>query len=173
MPWPCRQRYPVTQGWFGAYSHSGKMQYAYDFGLPEGAQVRAAASGYVAFVQKGKTVCGDWNLRNDGNYVTIYHDEDKTATLYLHLKDVYVWPGKFVSRGEPIGTAGKTGWTNCNAHLHFQYQSQGGWFTQSIEVYFDEYPGQQLQQGPWYTSLNNRPGEFCPIPTDTTQPVTS
>ena len=172
LPWPCRQRYRVTQGWNGAYSHSGTMKYAYDFAMPEGTPIRASQSGRVAFVQKGKIECGGIEAKDDGNYVVIDHS-DGAATLYLHLKDVYVWPGQYVSRGQTIGTSGKTGWTECNPHLHFQRQEQGAWFRQSIKVYFDEYPNQVLQPWHWYTSLNGAPGEFCPVPMDEREPVTS
>lgn len=84
------------------------------------------------------------------------------AEVYLHLKDVYVSVGQGVSRRQTIGTAGKTGWTNFNPHLHFQRQSQGAWITNSQPVYFDEYPGQQLQQGQWCESGNDWPGDLCP-----------
>ncbi len=131
-------------------SHNNtQMWYAYDFGLSEGVPVRAARGGTVAFVQKEKNLCGGFEFRNDANYVTIYHP-DGAATLYLHLRDVYVSVGQSISRGQTIGTAGRTGWTYCNPHLHFQRRSQGAWITDSKAVYFDEYPGRQLQRYGWY-----------------------
>ena len=53
----------------------------------------------------------------------------------------------------------------------FSNRDEKGW--QSIEVYFDEYPNQVLQSWHWYTSLNGAPGEFCPVPMDEREPVTS
>ncbi|MBC7228555.1 MAG: M23 family metallopeptidase [Thermoflexales bacterium] len=70
--------------------------------------------------------------------------------------------GQSVSQGQTIGTAGRTGWTYCQPHLHFQRQARGGWITNSQAVYFDEYPGQQLQRGQWYQSQNYWPGDCCP-----------
>lgn len=162
LPWQYCRWQKVLQGWGGSYSHNNtQMWFAYDFSHAEGTPVRAAQSGTVAFVQAGETRCGGPEYANLANYVTIYHP-DNTATLYLHLKDVYVVVGQSVSRGQTIGTAGKTGWTNCNPHLHFQRQERGGWITNSQPVYFDEYPGQQLQQGQWYQSQNYWPGDHCP-----------
>lgn len=164
LPWQyCRWK-QVTQGWGGSYSHNAtQMWYAYDFGMAEGTGVRAAKGGTVAFIKSNSNVCGGYRSRNDGNYVTINHN-DGTATLYLHLKynSVYVSVGQGVSQGQTIGPSGNTGWTNCNAHLHFQRQVQGNWITNSTPIYFDEYPGQQLQTGSSYRSLNYWPGDNCP-----------
>lgn len=89
---------------------------------------------------------------------------DGTATLYLHLKTVSVANGTFVDRGKPIGTAGKTGWTACTPHLHFQRQAQGIWFTQSQTIYFEEYPNQELEKDSSYRSGNRYSGDppSCP-----------
>ena len=162
LPWQYCLLQKVLQGWGESPSHNTtQMWYAYDFGLSEGAPVRAAKAGTVAFVQSGQTVCGGYEYRNNANYVTIYHG-DGTATLYLHLRDVYVSVGQSVLRGQTVGTAGRTGWTYCTPHLHFQRQGRGGWITNSQAVYFDEYPGQQLRRGSWYQSQNYWPGDFCP-----------
>ncbi len=162
LPWRYCFWEQVLQGWGESPSHNNtQMWYAYDFGLSEGVPVRAAKGGTVAFVQKGKNLCGGFEFRNDANYVTIYHP-DGTATLYLHLRDVYVSVGQSISRGQTIGTAGRTGWTYCNPHLHFQRQNQGAWITDSKAVYVDEYPGQQLQRYGWYQSQNYWPGDRCP-----------
>ncbi|MGB9873227.1 MAG: M23 family metallopeptidase [Anaerolineae bacterium] len=162
LPWRYCFWERVLQGWGESPSHNNtQMWYAYDFGLSEGVSVRAAKGGTVAFVQKGKTLCGGPEYANLANYVTIYHG-DGTATLYLHLRDVYVSVGQSVLRGQTIGTAGRTGWTNCLPHLHFQRQERGAWITNSRAVYFDEYPGQQLQRNGWYQSQNYWPGDRCP-----------
>ncbi len=162
LPWQYCHWQQVLQGWGESPSHNNtQMWYAYDFGLSEGVPVRAARGGTVAFVQKEKNLCGGFEFRNDANYVTIYHP-DGAATLYLHLRDVYVSVGQSISRGQTIGTAGRTGWTYCNPHLHFQRRNQGAWITDSKAVYFDEYPGRQLQRYGWYQSQNYWPGDRCP-----------
>lgn len=79
------------------------------------------------------------------NYVLIDHG-DGTSALYLHLRrgEPLVRRGEVVSRGQPIGTAGGSGWTD-GVGLGFQVQrtptwneiGQGGWFlTRSLPVAF-------------------------------------
>ena len=163
LPWPSCQWRRVLQGWGESPCHNNtQMWYAYDFNHSESSPVRAARVGTVRFVQSGRTACGGQELANQANYVTIEHS-DGTATLYLHLRDVHVSVGQWVARGQTIGTAGRTGWTNCVPHLHFQRQNVGAWITNSQPVYFEEYPGQPLQRNQWYESRNFWPGDpSCP-----------
>src|SRR5207245_2884069 len=78
--------------------------------------------------------------------------------LYLHLQQVGVLVNQSVGQGQQIGLSGKTGYTNCGPHLHFQRQAQGIWITNSTQVYFDEYPGQQLATNSTYVSQNGTGG---------------
>ncbi|MCC6790708.1 MAG: peptidoglycan DD-metalloendopeptidase family protein [Thermomicrobiales bacterium] len=161
LPWPNGAAYSISQGWGGSYSHPcpGQQCYAYDFSTPEGTEIRASASGRADDVvgSYGVNHCGGYDYRNAANRVVVNHD-DGTATLYLHLRAVSVGNGNTVVQGQKIGESGKTGWTNCNAHLHFQRQAQGAWITNSTPIYFDEYPGQQLAAGGRYTSGNGGGG---------------
>ena len=142
----------MTSGW-GSYSHSGQMYYAYDFGMATGVSVRAVKGGTVTYVKISSAGCGGYKMRNDAKYVTVAHS-DGTATLYLHLSQVYVSANQTVAQGQTLGLSGDTGWTNCGPHLHFQRQAQGGWITNSTTIYFDEYPGLQLQNYNYYRSMN-------------------
>ena len=164
LPWVYCFYKQVTQGWDGSVSHTGNMQYAYDFNHSEGEAVRASLGGQISHIKSdvpADNCCSDSSCANNANYVVIDHYDGK-STLYLHLHSVYVGEGNYVNRGETIGTAGKTGWTSCAPHLHFQRQDQGSWFTQSRPVYFDEYPGIELQEDHWYRSGNSWPGDYCP-----------
>lgn len=69
------------------------MEYAYFFNHRVGTPLRAAKGGAVSHAQSGKRECEGRNLANEGNHVTIRHG-DGSATLYLHLTDVYVSPGQ-------------------------------------------------------------------------------
>ncbi len=154
LPWPNKLAYTVTQGWNGSTSHYGVAQYAYDFGIGEGQQVSASSSGTVSKVINSYSDCGGELYKDYANYVVINHP-DGTATLYLHLKTVNVSVGKTVTQGDIIGQAGKVGYTFCGPHLHFQREIQANsYWTQSQTIYFDEYPGQQLSVGSYYTSQN-------------------
>ena len=153
LPYLAGQSYRVTQSWRTTYTHKGHSAYAYDFGLPEGTPVVAAAAGIVAYAQDGHRRCGDEGLRNAANFVTIYH-ADGTATLYAHLSRVSVRVGQVVTGGEVIGLSGKSGFTGCEPHLHFARQRQGHAVTQSIPVYFIETGRHQLRRGVEATSHN-------------------
>ena len=136
----------IHQGWNSPYSHNGRAAYAYDFGLHLDTPVLAAASGIVSHVHGGETVCGGPELRLNANYVTIDHP-DGSSTQYGHLGAVEVEVGDVVQVGQEIALSGRTGYTGCMPHLHFARQVQGGPVTQSIPVYFVEYPDVQLQEG--------------------------
>jgi len=153
LPFRVGESYEVNQSWHGPYSHFGRSGYAYDFGLPQGTPVVAAAPGVVSYVQTGKTRCGGAGLRNASNYVTIDH-ADGTATLYAHLSRVDAVVGQRVLGGQVIGLSGKTGYTGCAAHLHFARQAQGGGVTQSKPVYFAETGHRRLRMYETVTSEN-------------------
>ena len=171
LPWAGGESHKAVQGWERAdnYSHTAgsKMEFAYDFDLAEGTPVRAAAEGIVAAGTRGDIApdfCGTDRevYANQGNRVVIDHTADGTSTLYLHLQRVDVSPGQKVTAGQVIGLAGKTGWTGCNPHLHFQRQSPGSWFEQSQEIHFVEYPGQELPAGvPLFSQNQSETGGAC------------
>jgi hypothetical protein len=46
-----------------------------------------------------------------------------------------------------IGRSGDTGFTNCQAHLHFARQLQGSAVAQSIPIYFQGYESRRLVRG--------------------------
>jgi murein DD-endopeptidase MepM/ murein hydrolase activator NlpD len=143
LPFAPGLQVPIHQGWNSAYSHNGRSAYAYDFGLQLDTPVLAAASGVVSYVHTGETKCGGADLLKHANYVTIDHP-DGSATQYGHLGAVEVKVGQVVEVGEEIGRSGRTGFTGCMPHLHFARQVQGGPVTQSIPVYFEEYPNDQF-----------------------------
>ena len=115
-------------------------------GSPRGTTIRAAASGVVSYVHAGETACGGVEELDHANLVTIDHP-DGSATLYGHLSAVAVHVGEKVAAGQPIALSGKTGFTGCEAHLHFAREIQGGAVTSSIPIYFVGYPGRKLVAG--------------------------
>ena len=146
LPFAAGATFEVVQGWNTSFSHNGRSAFAYDFKLPAGTPVLAAAAGTVAFVHTGERACGGASLRDYANYITIYH-ADGTATQYGHLARVDVAVGDVVDAGQQIGLSGRTGYTGCAAHLHFARQAQGGPVTQSRPIYFEEYPGIEFRYG--------------------------
>ena len=136
----------IVQAWHSTYSHNGRAEYAYDFGLFDGTAVLAAASGIVTFTHDGEIACGGPKLMDDVNYVTIDHP-DGSSTFYAHLSNVEVKVGDVVVAGQEIGKSGRSGYTECRPHLHFARQVQGGAVTQSIPVFFDGFAKAPLQLG--------------------------
>lgn len=158
LPYPCGLFYVVTQGNNNATSHTGESRYAFDFGMPEGSQVVAAADGEVLFVTDHFTKGDDdKSLINSGNRVVMLH-ADGYCSLYLHLKEhsAVVKVGDRVKQGQPIALSGRTGYVigTTGAHLHFQLQKKGIWWEQSVPVSFDDVPGGVPKAQGYYISGN-------------------
>lgn len=77
---------------------------------PEGAAVRSAEGGQVIYAGSG--------VEGYGNLILIRHPNGYVSA-YAHLKDMNVAKGAIVSRGDNIGTAGKTG-SVSKPQLHFE-----------------------------------------------------
>ncbi len=81
--------------------------------------VLSASSGIVVSVFLG------WKPANPirgGNYIWVYEPNRNRYYYYAHLNEIFVRTGQFLSRGERIGTVGRTG-TNAYprrspTHLH-------------------------------------------------------
>lgn len=140
-PWACEDTYPCTQGNGGATSHTGMGQYAWDFGLPLGTEIKAAQGGTITKIRMDSQSGGcSQAFANDPNYVVIDHG-DGTTGLYLHV-EANSSPfslGDVVETGDTIARVGLTGWT-CGPHLHFQVQEQcASWWCQSLPAEFYAY----------------------------------
>jgi MYXO-CTERM domain-containing protein len=137
-PWACGTTFSCTQGNGGGTSHTGMSQYAWDFGMPLGTEVKAAHGGTVLMIKMNSNSGGcDSQYANSGNYVLIDHG-DGTAGLYLHLElnSSSLTVGSAVATGDAIGRVGLTGYT-CGPHLHFQVQQIcASWWCQSVPSEF-------------------------------------
>ena len=110
----------VIQGNGGAFSHTDNYQYAWDFDMPEGTPVAAAAEGVVAETVDGYTEgAPDKRLQNRANLIVVDHGGARFS-VYQHLMPggILVREGDRVLRGQPIGKSGNTGFTS-RPHLHF------------------------------------------------------
>lgn len=79
-----------------------------DIAAPEGTPLAAANSGFVRLAEL---------LLAGGNTIIIDHGMD-VCSAYLHLHEIRVEEGQWVSKGEIIGTVGKTGFAT-GPHLHW------------------------------------------------------
>lgn len=120
LPYALGETHLVTQGFHGAFSHSGDSQYAVDFGMEVGTKIYASRGGLVVMTKNDGYKSGPYRgFAEDANHITIKHD-DGTYGKYVHLKQngVAVKVGDIVQRGDFIGYSGNTGFTN-GPHLHF------------------------------------------------------
>jgi MYXO-CTERM domain-containing protein len=139
-PFPCGTTYDVTQAHNGG-SHTDECAWAWDIGIPEGADVASPADGVVRLVRMDSTSGGCSSAYgNDANYVVVDFG-DGTEALFLHLapNSSSFAVGDPVSQGDVVGRVGLTGWV-CGAHLHFQIQQTcASWWCQSIPATFVDY----------------------------------
>jgi murein DD-endopeptidase MepM/ murein hydrolase activator NlpD len=138
LPYLPGDRFIVTQGFNGTYSHKGSNKYAIDWKMPEGTLVCAARSGMVVKTKDDSNQGGP-SVKFDryNNYVLIRHD-DGTLAHYCHLRkdSITVKPGQRVMTGEVIARSGNTGFSS-GAHLHFcVFKTQDGRMRESIPVRF-------------------------------------
>jgi murein DD-endopeptidase MepM/ murein hydrolase activator NlpD len=122
LPFAAGETFKVSQGFNGTFSHTGASQYAVDFTMPEGTEVRAARDGVVVAFHAGATGAGvtdEFRDRTRANWVYVLH-ADGTLGMYWHLAPggVRVEAGQRVERGDVIGLSGFTGYAQI-AHLHF------------------------------------------------------
>jgi murein DD-endopeptidase MepM/ murein hydrolase activator NlpD len=151
LPFPKNRSYRIVQGYYGSPSHNtSNSRCAIDFGLNINDTICSADDGYVVGVIKdykraGKTV--EWF--DYSNYITIYHPKSGLFTQYAHLinNGSFVKVGDTVSKGQPIGLSGMTGYTTI-PHLHFNVKkpdAKEGLISTDIE--FEEgYKGAELTE---------------------------
>ena len=104
--WPVRGRVVST---FGS-KPGGVRNEGINIAVPEGADVRAASDGVVAYAGN--------ELKGYGNLVLIRH-KNGWVTAYAHNKELLVKRGQRVRRGEVIAKAGSTGSVKT-PQLHFE-----------------------------------------------------
>lgn len=122
--------------------HSGFLQYALDFLIPENTPVVAALEGKIIEV-KVDSKQGGFHKKYYGNqylnWVTLAHQNGEYSQ-YAHLchQGATVKTGDFVSAGECIGYSGNTGFSTC-PHLHFHVYvpvaTPPGWYTREVQFF--------------------------------------
>jgi len=108
-----------------------------------GEPVRAVADGMVYFAgidlpppagsrqmpDGGYEAIPDRRLGAGGRYVCLRHrrdGQDSLRSCYMHLEEVRVAYGDEVSRGDLLGTVGRTGMRRSAAHLHLELHGPEG-----------------------------------------------
>ncbi len=99
-----RRVYAYTNG-----KSSTSLHYGIDYGVPEGSEVRACASGKVVLAE----------FRISTGYSTVIEHLPGLYSLYYHQKELKVKEGDIVKCGDLIGLSGKTGLAT-GPHLHWE-----------------------------------------------------
>lgn len=124
LPLPAGLAAPVSQGNQQGPTHEGDNAWAWDFAVPVGTPVHAAASGVVVEVRDDSTRFGpDAVYRDDANLVVVDHGGG-LFTAYVHLAAgaARVAPGDAVAAGAVLSETGLSGQLT-GPHLHFQLEN--------------------------------------------------
>ncbi len=120
LPWNIGDNYMLTQGncTFESHSLTANQHMAFDFKMPMGTPIVAAAAGRILFVEEQFRDHVD-NGFEEANIIGIEH-AGGTLTWYMHLRfeGSLVKANDAVSQGELIGYSGNTG-DSAYPHLHF------------------------------------------------------
>ncbi|MDF1879429.1 M23 family metallopeptidase, partial [Sulfurimonas sp. SAG-AH-194-C20] len=119
LPFKVGTKHRISQGYNAKETHKGNSSYSLDFSMPEETKVYASRKGIVVKIKSNSNRGGyDKKYASSGNYVKIMHS-DGTFAVYYHLKynGVLVKTGTLVSKGEPLGYSGNTGYSS-GPHLH-------------------------------------------------------
>jgi Peptidase family M23 len=131
LPYQEGTAYTVTTGANqGHHAQSPYQRYDWDFGMPHGAQVLAAAPGVVQFAGTDGT---GWGLA-----VSVRH-ADGSTTVYAHLSAIAggISRGAEVGQAQHIGNVGSTG-NSTGPHLHFGVHDGSGLDGYSVSSSFTE-----------------------------------
>lgn len=140
LPFPAGEKYLMSQGYNGRFSHSGKN--ALDFTMPVGTKVIAARGGIVTEIKEDSNRgCSNRDCLGLANLITIMHDDGSFAD-YVHLKKkgALVKVGDRVKRGDVIGLSGNTGFTS-GPHLHFEVYLPAPGNHRTLRTQFETSPG--------------------------------
>jgi len=133
----------VAQGYNGTFTHQD--EYAIDFRMREGTEVRASRDGVVIGTKDDSRSGGpDPSFNEQANFVMVYH-ADGTFAQYAHLKyrGVVVRTGQQVRAGELIGYSGNTGYSR-GPHLHFAVHLPTSHGSKTIPTRFRDRTGRIL-----------------------------
>jgi len=134
------ERWVVTQGPYGGFSHSRQSLHAYDIAPKSGTWVSAMRAG-TAYTHDLK-LKQSHTTRTFGNYITIQH-ENGEFSHYAHLTSgtFLIRSGQRVEAGQPLARVGNSGYTlgeGGGYHVHVHVTKEERVSSQSIPFRFEE-----------------------------------
>lgn len=148
LPWAGGVTRFVAQGNRSFISHRGTHRFAWDFVMPNGAQILAARGGQV------NEINDKWDgIGINSNFISVEH-EDGQRSLYAHIRrnGALVKVGDLVKQGQPIALSGMVGQT-AFPHVHFYVMNKEA--TSSVPISFSDVQGGLPLAGRFYTSQND------------------
>jgi murein DD-endopeptidase MepM/ murein hydrolase activator NlpD len=133
-------------------AHTGRLQFAVDFIIPEGTPIKASFDGIVVDVKQDSDIGGpDKSFDKFGNYIEIEHPNGEYS-IYEHIgkEEALVKKGDRVKTGQIIGYSGNTGWmAQLGPHLHFDvhkyYEPFGPEDYETLEIRWKNSRGRRLR----------------------------
>jgi murein DD-endopeptidase MepM/ murein hydrolase activator NlpD len=164
LPTPAGIPWVITQRPYGGFSHYGRSRHAWDIAPGTRACLVAMRGGTAYTFDRG------WkqtpNRRIFGNYITVAHD-DGEFSHYAHLETgtFRVRNGDRVEQGQPLATAGNSGYTvgqGGGRHVHVHVTKAFPIASPSIPFQFDDLPDSpQRDSRQQVVSSNNVPKADC------------
>ncbi len=132
------ERWLITQGPYGSFSHWGNSIQAYDIAPVSGEWI-AAMRGGVAHTHDVGAVQSH-TLRTFGNYITIDHGDGEWSH-YAHLLSgsFKVREGQRVEAGQVLAHVGNSGYTFGGYHVHVHITKAEPVWAQSVPFRFSEF----------------------------------
>ena len=152
LPFRAGAGFEVMQGNDGPTTHRDRDRFSWDFRMPRGTPVFAAATGVVVEVSDGFPEGGDnASLAERANVVVVDHGAARFS-VYAHLTAhrVFVREGQRVRRGELLALSGNSGYSDA-PHLHFEVTD---FANRSLPTCFVDVPGGRPVTGQRYVSAN-------------------
>jgi hypothetical protein len=163
LPTPAGQMWTITQGPYGGFSHYGRSRHAWDIAPRSGSCIVAMRAGVARTfdLKLGQTP----GRRIFGNYITVQHD-DGEYSHYAHLRtgSFRVKDGERVVQGQPLATAGNSGYTvgqGGGHHVHVHVTRAPSISSPSLPFRFEDLPGRGYRGGMLEVSSTNAATGDC------------
>jgi len=103
----------------GVVQKGKRKHVGYDWSMPIGTPILAAAAGTVTIAAEGIDHCPNMEPEDrPSKMVRVLHDGGQYSTLYMHLDRIDVQKGQKVAAGQQLALSGNSG-CSTGPHLHF------------------------------------------------------